>query len=393
MNTPYYIIGEDKLGNTLELFRLALKQYWPNSRLAYSVKTNSLPWLLEYLRSFGVMAEVVSDEEYELALMCGYRDDGIVFNGPIKSNGMFARAVSKGAIVNMDSKNELEIVGSSKPDQQENLGLRINISPDYFEKSDVDYTDSGFRFGFSDDTDELGDAIKLLKQMYGNRRFGLHFHCNSITRSVRVYKAIADYAAELVIKYSLKPSYIDLGGGFFGGMEGKPTPNEYLSEMAARLKPIININDTTLIIEPGTAIIGAAVDYYTRVIDVKDTKHSRIVTTDGSRLHIDPLWMKKNYMYSIQSKERIIFERDQIICGYTCMDHDRIMRLSDAPELRVGDEIIYHRVGAYTMTFGGPFIRYYPDVYVDTGNDQMLVRRRTNVEQYYQIQSVDGEKS
>ena len=57
----------------------------------------------------------------------------------------------------------------------------------------------------------------------------------------------------------------------------------------------------------------------------------------------------------------------QVVCGYTCMDHDRIMIIENKPELQVGDEIIYHRVGAYSMTFGGMFIRYYPDVFVETG--------------------------
>ena len=67
-----------------ENFQEALKEIWPNSQLAYSVKTNSLPWLLCYLNEKGVFAEVVSDEEYQLAKMCGYRDDAIVYNGPIK---------------------------------------------------------------------------------------------------------------------------------------------------------------------------------------------------------------------------------------------------------------------------------------------------------------------
>ena len=59
---------------------------------------------------------------------------------------------------------------------------------------------------------------------------------------------------------------------------------------------------------------------------------------------------------------------------------------SSEKELNVGDNIIYHRVGAYSMTFGGPFIRYFPNVYVKDGNKNVfLVRNRIDVEEYYHI--------
>ena len=69
------------------------------------------------------------------------------------------------------------------------------------------------------------------------------------------------------------------------------------------------------------------------------------------------------------------------------MDHDRIMVLENEKELQVGDEIIYHRVGAYSMTFGGMFIRYYPEVYVKEGQGIEKVRKRISVKDYFDIHS------
>jgi len=43
MNTPFFIIDEKKLKKNVFDFKNALSDYWPNSQLAYSVKTNSLP--------------------------------------------------------------------------------------------------------------------------------------------------------------------------------------------------------------------------------------------------------------------------------------------------------------------------------------------------------------
>ena len=173
-------------------------------------------------------------------------------------------------------------------------------------------------------------------------------------------------------------------------MEGKPTAAQYLSVIKDELKNVVDLSETMLILEPGSAIIGSAVDLVTSVIDVKDTECSRIVTTDGSRIHIDPLWIKKNYRYSIWQKaesENLI--NKQVICGYTCMDHDRLMIIERQPELFVGDQIVYHRVGAYSMTFGGAFIRYFPDVYVERSNGQrILARSKMTVDEYFKIHSV-----
>lgn len=387
METPFFIIKEKILNKNIEDFENALKSDWPNSQLSYSVKTNSLPWLLKYMHSKGVYAEVVSDEEYDLAKDCGYREDEIIFNGPIKGEETLKNALSGFSIVNLDSKHDVEMVCEWKKKTKDNLGLRINLNPDLFNSKDIGYEQEGFRFGFSDETSELDDIVMRLKETYPNLNWGLHLHCNSVTRSVEVYKTIAKFAASIIRKYDLKPPYIDIGGGFFGGVEGKPTAKEYISVIKTELNKTVDITKTKLILEPGSAIIGSAVDLVTTVLDVKDTAKARIVTTDGSRIHIDPLWKKKSYMYSLETKSKNILKQ-QVICGYTCMDHDRLMRLENEKELVRGDTVIYHRVGAYSMTFGGAFIRYYPEVYVDIENELEKVRKKMTVNEYVKMHSI-----
>ena len=63
------------------------------------------------------------------------------------------------------------------------------------------------------------------------------------------------------------------------------------------------------------------------------------------------------------------------------------MIIDKQPELDIGDKIIYHRVGAYSMTFGGMFIRYLPEVYVATEDKIEKVRSRIKVEDYLKIYS------
>ena len=168
-------------------------------------------------------------------------------------------------------------------------------------------------------------------------------------------------------------------------MPGKTTPEEYINVIKKNFEQVLNINKTTLIIEPGSAAVGSTFELHTSVIDIKDTIHGRIVTTDGSRIYIDPLWMKKGYMYETDA-QKDNYPR-QVVCGYTCMDHDRLMVLENKPELAIGDHIIYYRVGNYTTTFGGPFIRPYPPVYVNKDGKLKMVRKQMTIEEYYQIET------
>lgn len=384
MQTPYFVIIKEKLDENIEGFQQALDSIWPNSQLSYSVKTNSLPWLLEYLCSKDVFAEVVSDEEYLLAKKCGFADNQIVFNGPIKGHDLFMHALKHGAIVNIDSKNDLMFVKNANSVFGKNIGIRVNPAPLIFNEKDIGYSEDGFRFGFSDETGELEDAIEIVKTKSSS--IGLHLHCNSVTRSKEVYVALAKYAADIIKKYNLDVSYIDMGGGFWGGVPGKTTPAEYITAIKDVFEKVVDIGRIKLFVEPGSAIIGSVVDLVTSVLDVKDTSKARIVTTDGSRIHIDPLWIKKGYMYSLETQNEVEISK-QIICGYTCMDHDRLMTIENQNELSVGDKIIYHRVGAYSITFGGMFINYHPEVYVQNGDEFERVRSRVQVSDYYKIHS------
>lgn len=391
IGTPYFLLHENAIRENIEGFRSALDELWPNSIIAYSEKTNALPWILQWMNQNGVFAEVVSDAEYEVALLSGFPDDHIIFNGPIKGDSYLRRALGNGAYVNIDSAHEVEMIEKEQPMIKGRLGIRVNVNPILFNVDDVGYQEDGFRFGFSEESGELGAVLEKLSGIYGRKEFGLHLHVNSVTRSLAVYRVIANYAAQIIQKHNLTPSYLDIGGGFFGGIQGKPTPWEYIETIKQELDNTVDILNTKLIIEPGSAAIGSAVELHTTVLDVKDTECARIVTTDGSRIHIDPLWQKKKYVYSTDAKKPAYPK--QVICGYTCMDHDRIMVIENQPELSVDDQIIYHRVGNYTVTLGGPFIVPFPAVYVECKSNLRMIRKPMEITDYFKMETIDNELS
>ena len=80
LQTPFFRIKEEALLYDISLLKEALSKNWGNYIMGYSVKTNSLPWLLSYLKEQGFYAEVVSDTEYDLVTRLGFPGKHIIYN-------------------------------------------------------------------------------------------------------------------------------------------------------------------------------------------------------------------------------------------------------------------------------------------------------------------------
>lgn len=381
-HTPYYVIHKDELDSSLRNLQNALSVHWGNYIIGYSYKTNALPWIISYFNQMGCFAEVVSEDERELSELIHVSKDHVIYNGPIKTKKSFLESLICGAYVNLDSCREIEWL-DDLPAGEYNLGLRVNFDIESKCPNQSQCGSEGGRFGFCLENGEFGAALSRIKSK-GFTPKGLHLHVSSKTRSIEIYREIAKIACQVAEDYRMDLSFIDIGGGFFGGLKGKPTFNDYFREVSSILKNRFSPGNVKLIVEPGMALIGSPVSYVTSVIDVKDTTFNRFVITDGSRTHIDPLMTKKNYFHQLQT----IGEREnrdhQIICGYTCMEHDRLMKLSNEQELKVGDKIIYEKVGAYTMCLSPLFIKYYPDVYIQEAGGLRIVRNAWHVQEYAQ---------
>lgn len=390
--TPAFVIDGDVLDGFVDRFCTALETHWPHSILSYSFKTNSLPWLISYMRGRGVWAEVVSDAEYELALALGYTPDRIVYNGPIKSRERLRSALQEGSIINLDAKREVTWTAElarELPGTELAVGLRVNWDLEALRPSESTTGDEGSRFGFDAAGGELDRVIAELTGA-GVRIAGLHMHRNSATQSLGVYEASSTVASRIIESRNLDLDWIDIGGGFFSSVEGSPTFDDYVSTIRRALHPVVDPGRTKLIVEPGGSLIAVPVEFHASVLDVKEIGTRTFAITDASRTDIDPLFRRRrgyNVRLTAATTETL---PEQIVAGFTCMEEDRITRLNDAPALAEGDRIVFSTVGAYTMSYQSTFIEFMPAVYVRRGGEYTQVRRRWGVADYLQGNRWEG---
>lgn len=385
IETPYYLIDRSSVESLVNDMMSSIRLRWKEGIIGYSFKTNNLPWIINFMKSKGLWAEVVSSDEYHLAKLLGYDVSNIIFNGPVKGKNEFIEAVQNGAIVNIDSKCELNWINECDKTVISNahIGLRVNFCIEDYCPGESQCGREDGRFGFSYESGELYEAIRFLKDI-GVSLSGLHLHCSSKTRSLNIYSAIARITQTIVNEYNLSLQYIDIGGGFFGGMPGKPAFNEYFSAIYDVFSNDSLLKNVNLIVEPGMSLIGSSVKYVTEVVDIKKTKNNLFVLLDGSRIHIDPLMKKSSYTYHIERKNTGIDNDEnceQILCGFTCMENDRFFKLT-GPMLHIEDRVVFEKVGAYTMGLSPQFISFYPTVAVENDGMAKVVRQKNKAEMF-----------
>lgn len=380
LKTPYFVIHKKDLDDNFSKLKDALEKHWNNYIIGYSYKTNALPWIIKYFDSLGCYAETVSEDEYNLAKLVGVSKDRIIYNGPIKTKETFVEALQNGCIVNIDSQREIDWIDEVEKSKRL-VGVRINFDIEKMCPGQSQCPEDGGRFGFCYENGEFAKVIDVLRHK-NVKVAGIHLHTSSKSRGLDIYRAIAEVACKVQKEFGFELDYVDVGGGFFGGLPTKPQFDEYITLMEGILSECFDKEKTKLIIEPGMAVIGAPVRYVTTVIDVKDTEFNRFVVTDGTRTSIDPLRSKSAYFHSFITDGERTAHPKQVICGYTCMEHDRLFVEKNGPTLQEGDQIIYDKVGAYTMCLTPLFIKYFPDVYVEDSGKYSLVRKSWTPEQY-----------
>lgn len=371
LQTPFYRVKEKELLYDVNLLKEALSKYWGNYIMGYSVKTNSLPWLLVYLKERGFYAEVVSEMEYDIAKRLGYSDNRIIYNSPIKDRDVWEQVLLGGGYVNLDSSYELkwiEELCEQYPERSFQVGLRVNCDIGALCPEEQLVEEEGGRFGYCYENGKLKEAILEIEKLSNVRVAGLHLHSSTQSRTVKVYGALAKMAVQIAREYQLQLEFVDMGGGYFGGREDKPNYLHYFEEIGKELREYFEPEKTKIIAEPGVSLISRAMSFETTVLDIKDIRNRKFIVTDGSRVNLNPLVTRHVYphhMVYVSDPAERVKEKTQWVCGSTCMEYDRLFEIVDDFALLPGDRIVYDTAGGYTMCLNPLFIHYFPAIWIE----------------------------
>jgi diaminopimelate decarboxylase len=389
--SPFYIVDRQRFERNFDDLTTAFQSCYQPFILAYSYKTNYLPYLCGIIKQKGGWAEVVSRMEYDLALKVGQDRQKIIFNGPVKTADDIRLALDNGSVVNLDCRPELDAVqryAQEHPEKPVRIGLRINIGlSDEAGRSHIQNALKIGRFGF--------DPATLHSELHGNKInvVSLHGHTSTIDRSPWCYEVIAKTLCR--IARETFPETIDtlnIGGGFFGRMhpdmpfQNVPSFADYAEAVCGVLNadPWACRKKPTLVIEPGVAMAADCVSFIARVVSVKEIGGQVFVTVDGSAFHCKPTFHSLNMPHQIITRDEHSPLKTYSVVGSTCMEKDILLKDITAPLPCPGDYIKIDNVGAYTLVMSPPFIHPAPAIVADEdGGVYTLVRRKQTLEEVF----------
>jgi len=317
--------------------------------VAYALKANALPALVERARSLQLLAEAGSLGELEVARVAGYAPGAMVLNG----NGRTSEeadwvARSGAALVNADHLGELDLLERAAAGANARLRVALRVNPDIRTR--------GHRYVATGGRDsKFGIAPREALEVWIARRHwphltldALHVHVGSQVAETGPLEAALEVALELAAESARRGAplaLLNLGGGFgvdYGG-GGEEFPIE---RWGVRVTKRVRGTPYRWMFEPGRWLIAPAGVLLAEVLAVKQRGTRRfVVLAAGMNDLIRPA------LYGAMHRMAPLIPRagrrsSATVVGPVCESAD-VFGVAELPPVVPGDVIAILEAGAY----------------------------------------------
>jgi diaminopimelate decarboxylase len=370
--SPLWLANLEILRDRWRSFSSAWREEWPDVRLAYSYKANRLPAIVRALGAAGAHHQVASEAEYELArAVAGAHGEEIVVQGPAPSTRLLRRAGADGALVVADNAEGLRRAADAGVTR---LGVRVSAHG-------IGMLPSPFGFAAA----QVPGALQGIATR-GLRVEALAMHLWGAGYSRRVpeageaagpvarwplppeqFAASARTIASLAVR--LRVPVVDVGGGF------PPAPHERSYARTVTAAVGAAGFEGRLLVEPGRAIVGGAVDLVCRVIAVKRLADgTRCVIVDAGTDLVPGTASRRARIEALGATDRPLSHA--LVFGSLTTPWDVVHPAAELPALAAGDLLLMRRVGAYNQSQSSQLGDFRPAVVAfDDGRWQLCARR------------------
>ena len=393
--TPLYVYDRATIVSQFRSFRAAFAPLFPNLRVHYALKANGNGHILAVLRAEGAAPEVVSLGEIATALRAGWKGDEILFTSSSKGPDEIAKAVEIGAVLNVDSRDELEQAAAiaAAAGKHARVSFRINPGVDPHTLHHINTGIAEAKFGLHLDGGLARAAYARAKALSSVAIAGIHCHIGSQIMETEGYVATArkmlSFVAELKRDLGLSLEFVDLGGGlavpYHDGEEGLAP-----AVLAAELAPVWNAameslggSPPALWLEPGRFFVASSGFLVTRVNSVKTTTVKTFVNVNaGSNTLLRPA------MYAAHHRARVVGAAGPPeildVAGDVCETGDILAAERRLPRPRAGDFVVFLDAGAYGFAMASTYnARPLPAEVLVDGDTATLIRRRGTFEDLF----------
>ena len=393
--TPLYVYDRATIVSQFRSLHAAFASRFPKLRVHYALKANGNGALLRVLRGEGAAPEVVSLGEIVTALRAGWRGDEILFTSSSKGPDEIAKAVEIGAILNIDSRDELEQAAASAAAAGRRVRISFRINPGV-DPHTLHHINTGIpeaKFGLHLDGGLARAAYDRAKELPTVAITGIHCHIGSQIMETDGYvetaRKMLGFVVELKRDLGLSLEFVDLGGGlavpYHDGEEGLAP-----AALATALAPLwseamaaLGGDTPALWLEPGRFFVAPSGFLVTRVNSVKTTPLKTFVNVNaGSNTLLRPA------MYAAHHRARVVGASGTPeildVAGDVCETGDILAAERRLPRPRPGEFVVFLDTGAYGFAMASTYnARPLPAEVLVDGDTATLIRRRGTFEDLF----------
>lgn len=339
--TPLYVFDINTLAERARYLRSRLPE---GVSLCYAIKANTFvaPRLCPYIEKL----EVCSPGEMKLCMESGVDLRKTVVSGVYKTAELMEDIIKSGTEVNcftVESVAQYELLtGLARK-----YSSKIKLLPRLTSGNQFGLDESGVKEIIRSNDPDVA-AIIGIQYFSGTQK-------TSLKRIKRELDYIDEFLTQLESDYGFRAEEFEYGPGFpvayfdtdkFDEEEFLQNFSQLLDDMKFRAK---------ITLEIGRSLAASCGSYFTRVVDMKESKNQNYAIVDGGMNHItyygQSMAMKHPFHSAFPAREDGE-QKNWNICGSLCTVNDILMKNTPFTDLRIGDALIFENTGAYCMTEG-----------------------------------------
>ncbi len=409
--TPLYVLDETRLASKAAEFKYSAENNYPGRvTVHYPFKCNSVPAVVETIRTAGLQAEVMTDFELDLALRSGFGGNEIIVNGPCKTDAFLKKCLNADVkLLSVDSADELKSLAELTSGSNNKTNILLRLNPDYIPRGlpAGSATGSGKSvFGFSLDKNEINSALDIIKANRNLSFQGFHFHIGTGISFPDDYKKVIRKLIPLfqhVINNGFEINVIDVGGGYpspgtrelktselilsqvFKHFQYSASPLPYSFDdftkcIGGAVSDFAGKNLPELIYEPGRSIVSSCQHLLLKVHRTKERFPDKWLITDGG---LGTVTLPTYYEYHKILLANDVYRKPEeyvTITGPCCFAGDIVYKNIKMPRTNKGEVLVVMDTGAYFNSFESNFGFARPSILSVSEYQYKLVRNRESSE-------------
>lgn len=388
--TPFHLYDEQAIrSNVRRLFRAF--SWAPSFREHFAVKATPNPSLLRLLHEEGVGADCSSLAELMLSEMAGIKGESIMLTSNDTPADEFQKAVSLGAIINLDDITHIEYLEKNAGFPKV-LSFRYNPGPSLASGNAIIGTPEEAKYGLT--KEQLFEAYRICKDK-GVKRFGLHTMVISNELNPDSFIATAEMmfslAVEIHQKLGIKLEFVNFGGGV--GIPYHPEEDavdlEYVGEGIRKAYDRIvvtgGIAPLAIAMELGRSITGPYGYLVTTALHRKNT-YKNYIGLDACMANLmRPALYGAYHHITVLGKEHLPADHIYDITGSLCENNDKFAINRNLPEIEIGDILVIHDAGAHGHAMGFNYngkLRS-AELLLKPNGEVEMIRRAETIDDYF----------